>query len=125
MPFDVLGIDYAGPITYRSSKKRIGKAYILLFACNLTRAIYIELLPDQTAENCIRSLKRFVARRGRLKKIYSDNGKTFKAAAKWIRKVMKQEQFQNILARQNTILQFNLNRDPCWGGQFERMVVLW
>jgi hypothetical protein len=124
VPFEVLGIDYAGPITYRSSKKRIGKAYILLFACSLTRAIYLELLPDQTAENCIRSLKRFVARRGRPKKIYSDNGKTFKAAANWIRKVMKQEQFQNFLARQNIIWQFNLSRASWWGGQFERMVGL-
>jgi transposase len=124
VPFEVLGIDYAGPITYRSSKKIIGKAYILLFACSLTRAIYLELLPDQTAENCIRSLKRFVTRRGRPKKIYSDNGKTFKAAANWIRKVMKQEQFQNFLARQNIIWQFNLSRAPWWGGQFERMVGL-
>ena len=39
VPFEVLGIDYASPITYRSSKKRIGKAYILLFACSLTLAI--------------------------------------------------------------------------------------
>jgi hypothetical protein len=66
----------------------------------------------------------FVARRGRPKKIYSDNGKTFKAAANWIRKVMKQEQFQNFLARQNIIWQFNLSRASWWGGQFERMVGL-
>jgi hypothetical protein len=39
VPFEVLGIDYASPITYRSSKKIIGKAYILLFACSLTLAI--------------------------------------------------------------------------------------
>jgi transposase len=37
---------------------------------------------------------------------------------------MKQEQFQNFLARQNIIWQFNLSRAPWWGGQFERMVGL-
>ena len=36
VPSDVLGVEYAGPIYYRSSEKRfcICKACILLFACN-------------------------------------------------------------------------------------------
>ena len=34
-PFQVVGVDYAGP-----TKKRDSKVYILLFACSLTRAIY-------------------------------------------------------------------------------------
>ena len=36
VPFQVLGVDYAGPIPYKISKKRDGKAHILLFACSLT-----------------------------------------------------------------------------------------
>ena len=61
----MLGADYAGPIAYKLKPKKEGKAYILLFACSLTRAIHLELLPDQTTEEFIRSFKRFIGRRGR------------------------------------------------------------
>ena len=96
VPFEVLGVDFAGPIAYKLSPKKEGKAYILLFPCSLTRAIHLELLPNQMAEGVIRSLERFIARRGRPRKIYSDNGSSFTAAAaKWMSKVMKSEQLQN------------------------------
>ena len=124
VPFEVVGVDFAGPITYKLSPKKEGKAYILLFACSLTRAIHLELLPNQTAEEFIRSLKKFIARKGRPRKIYSDNGRSFTAAATWLSKVMKAEQLQNHLAHQGIQWQFNLSRAPWWGGQFERLVGL-
>ena len=34
-PFQVVGVDFAGPIKYRISKKTQGKAYVTLFACSL------------------------------------------------------------------------------------------
>ena len=91
-PFEVLGVDYAGPLIYKINKTKDGKAYILLFACSLTRSIHLELLPDQTTENFIKSFKRFIARRGRPWKVYSDNGKTFVAAAKWISNISRLDQ---------------------------------
>ena len=58
VPFQVVGVDYASPISYKASSKReTRKAYILLFACSLTRAIHLELLSDQTAEGFIKSFK--------------------------------------------------------------------
>ena len=87
-PFQVVGLDYAGPITYRK-KKSERKAYILLYACSLTRALHLDLLPDLSTEEFIFSFKRLVARRGRPRKIYSDKEKTFVAAAKSIRKAME------------------------------------
>ena len=56
-PFQVIGVDYAGPMTYRVSKKKEGKMYIPLFACSLTRAIHLELITDQTTDGLIRCLK--------------------------------------------------------------------
>ena len=124
VPFQVLGVDYAGPIPYKISKKKEGKAYILLFACSLTRAIHLELLSDQSTEEFIKSLKRFIARRGRPQKVYSDNGKSFIAAAKWLRSIMNDEKMQDYLAHQQITWQFNLSRAPWWGGQYERLVGL-
>ena len=82
VPFKSIGVDFAGLIKYFSKNKSEMKAYILLFACSSTRAVYLNLLPDQTTEHLLRSLKRFVARRGRPEKIFSDNGRTYVSASK-------------------------------------------
>lgn len=89
MPFKFIGVDFAGPVKYFSKNRKEMKAYIVLYACSLTRAVYLELLPDQTTQEFLRSLKRFIARRGRLEKIFSDNGTTFVAASKWLEKIHK------------------------------------
>ena len=78
----MIRVDYAGPIKYRTRGRKEGKAYIVLFACRLTRGLYLELLPELTTDEFLGSLKRLIARRGKLNKIYSDNGKTFIAAVK-------------------------------------------
>ncbi|XP_028413531.1 uncharacterized protein LOC114536368 [Dendronephthya gigantea] len=122
--FQVIGVDYAGPIPYRTAKNRERKSYLLLYTCSLSRAVHLELLPDLTTTEFIHSLKKFIARRGRPRKIYSDNGRTFVSAATWLRKVMKEERFHNWLAEQRIEWQFNLSRAPWWGGQFERMIGL-
>ena len=122
--YQVIGIDYAGPLRYRKSKGKEGKAYILLYACSLTRGVYLDLLPNMEMADCLKSLQRFIARRGRPERIYSDNGATFVAAAKWLDRVQRDEQLQDFLARNAIKWQFNLSRAPWWGGQFERMVGL-
>ena len=58
----------------------------------------------------IKSLKQLIARRGRSSRIYSDDGQSFAAAAKWLKKVRKDERFHLFLSDQSIIWQFNLNR---------------
>ena len=123
-PFEVIGVDYMGPISYKASIKKEGKGYVLLYSCSLKRAVHLELLPTLETREFIRSFKQFIARRGRPKKVYSDNGSTFVGAAGWLRKVMRDEQFNDYLAKHSIKWQFNLSRAPWWGCQFERMVGL-
>jgi len=85
---------------------------------------FLDLLPSLETTEFLESFKRFIARRERPQKVYSDNGKTFVDAVKWIKQVMRDEKFQNFLAHQGIQWQFNLSRAPGWGGQFERMVGL-
>ena len=108
-------MDFAGPVKYLSKSKREMKAYIVLYACCLTRAVYLEILPNLTVEEFIRSIKRLIARRGRPKKIFSDNGKTFVAAAKWLRKIRNDEKLNDLLAKQGIVWQFNLGRERLIG----------
>ena len=97
-PFQTIGVDFAGPLRYRKTNKTEGKSYIVLYACSLTRGIYIELLTSLSTEEFIRSLKQFIARKRRPDKIYSDNGKTFVAVAKWLSAAQRNESLQNLLA---------------------------
>ena len=57
--------------------KNRGKAYILLHACSLTGAVYVDLVPHLETTDFIRSVMCFISRRGRPRRIYSDNAKTF------------------------------------------------
>ena len=122
-PFQVVGVDYAGPFI-STTRKRDSKVYILLFAFSLTRAIYIELMRNQTVEEFVKALKRLIARRGRPEVIYSDNAKTFVAADKWLKQVLRKEDVNDILATNEIRWKFNLSRAPWWGGQFERIIGL-
>ena len=82
LPFQVVGVDYAGPIRYQKRGKQEGKAYIIVYACSLTRAMYLELTKTMSTEEFLSTFKRFVARKGRPLKVYSDNAKTFVAGDK-------------------------------------------
>eukprot|EP00794_Sanderia_malayensis_P011523 gene11523-biopygen9194 len=88
-PFEVISIDYAGPIRYKCKGQIERKAYILLFTCSLTRAVYIETVTDMTVEQFIPCLKGLIARRRRPSNIYSDNAKTFISGAKKLKVILK------------------------------------
>ena len=122
--FEVVGVDFAGPIRYRKSARVEGKAYLVLFACSLSRALHLEVLPNLETVTFLESLKRLVARRGRPSKIFSDNGRTFIGAAKWLKQIRSDEQIQSYLADEEIHWRFNLSRAPWWGGQFERLIGL-
>ena len=90
------------------------KAYILLIICSLSRAVPLELVQSQKLEELNICFKRFVARRGKPQKVFSDNAKAFKSAAEWIKAIIKSERFQDYLSENCIKWQFNLSRAPWW-----------
>ena len=97
-PFEVIGMDFAGPLACKVRANTEGKVYILLLACSLTRAVYIDVV---TVDQFMVFSQRVHHKRGRPNKIYMDNAKTFVAASKKIRKIMESEKIHNYLARNN------------------------
>ena len=89
--FQVVGVDFAGPLKYRKGKKNEAKAYIVLYACSLTRGIYLELLLNMETKEFMSNLKRFIARRGRPETFYSDSGRTFIGTARLLRTIKATE----------------------------------
>ena len=83
--FQVVGVDFAGPLKCFEKGRREAKAYIVLYACILTRDLHLELLPNLETAEFLSSLKRLISRRGRPKKIHSENGRSFVGAAKWFK----------------------------------------
>ena len=120
--FTYTGVDFAGPIHVRGSDGVSQKAWICLFTCYVTRAVHLEATADQSTETFLRSLKRFAARRGMLTKFISDNGKTFKAASKYLKTVFKDGTVKEYLTGLGVQWIFNVERAPWWGGAFERLV---
>ena len=121
----IIGVNFAGPLKYHIRRSKTeGKAYIALYSYSLTRAVYLDVKQSLETSEFIRSLKGFIACRGRPMKIYSDNGKTFVGTEKWLKQIMHDEQVQDYLAHQNMKWQFNLSRPSWWGGQFERLTWL-
>ena len=82
----------------------------------------LDITTDLSTETFIRCLNRFATRRGLPHKVLSDNGKTFKSAAKFIKKLFKDEVVLNYLSGRGVEWMFNIEKAPWWGGIFERMV---
>ena len=86
-PFQNTGIDFFGPILVTLSKKTRAnqakaKRYGVIFTCMTTRAVHLEIAGDLSSDSFILSLRRFIARRGNVKNIRSDNGTNFIGAEK-------------------------------------------
>ena len=83
-PFLTTGIDYAGPVYIRLGpprSKQTSKGYIAIFVCFATKAVHIELVTSLSTDSFLAALRRFTARRGKPRTIYSDNGTNFQGAA--------------------------------------------
>ena len=115
-PFEVTGVDFDGPLSYRIGKEDLGKYSIIIFTCKSSRAVHLEVTRTQTADEFQKKLKAFILRRMRPRVIVSDNAGVFKTTADWIRAIRKSEKSQNYLATEEICWQFNLARSPWWGG---------
>lgn len=82
---------------------------VKLILC-LTWAIHLELLSDQTTKEFIKAFKRFIAKKGRQQKVYSDNGRSFVADSKRLSSIMRDDKVQEYLAHQHITWQFNLHQ---------------
>ena len=119
LPSEIIGTDYVGPLYYKSKGKKDLKTYILSFFCSVSRTIHLELVPNLTTTEFIKSFKRLILRRPKSNIIYSDNSKTFKAGAKWLNSINRDEKFHDFFNKERIIKKFNLSRAPWWAGQYQ------
>ena len=58
-----VGVDYTELLKYCNNGKTEGKAHVLLYACSLTCALFLDLLPNLETKEFLASFKHFTARR--------------------------------------------------------------
>ncbi|EGT51378.1 hypothetical protein CAEBREN_15675 [Caenorhabditis brenneri] len=127
-PFQFVGLDYIGPLQYKRSDGQ-GKLWILLVSCIFTRAVHLEVVPDNTTVSFINGLRRFISRRGAPQFILSDNAPLFKLAYSMINEdlktiVNKNEELTSYLANKQIKIKLITPLSPWQGGAYERLVGL-
>ena len=113
-PFTNTGVDYLGPLLVKPTlgpSSKLYKTHIVLYTCASSRAIHLDLVPDNTSGAFVRSLKRFASRRGIPKLFISDNAKTFLG-----------KELKEYLKVMHSSWEYILEKSPWWGGFYERMV---
>ena len=75
-PFTYCGADLFGPFVIEERRKEL-KRYGVLFTCFGSRAIHIETTNSLETDSFVQALRRFMARRGSVRQIYSDKGTNF------------------------------------------------
>ena len=88
-PFSHVGVDYFGPFQVKQGRALV-KRYGCVFTCMTVRAIHIEVSHSLTTDSFLCALRRFISRREKPIKIYSDCGTNFVGAAKMLQDHLKQ-----------------------------------
>ena len=122
--FSNTGVDYFGPIIVKLNKRArltqpTAKRYGVLFTCLTTRGVYLELATDMTTDVFILALRRFIAQRGHVKILRSDNGSNFIGAEKELKHALTcidQNKVAQTLSKQHIQWKFNPPVSPWMGG---------
>lgn len=123
-PFTRTGVDLFGPFNIKRGRVSV-KRYGVIFTCLACRAVHIEMATSLETDSFIQALRRFIARRGQVKEIRSDNGTNFVGADRELRKAIKEwntAQIENTLLQRDITWLFNPPSGSHHGGVWERII---
>lgn len=120
------GIDYAGPFELKmvGTEKR-KKCWIAIFVCLKTRAVHIDIVMDISSASFLACYERFIGKRGRCEKLFSDNGTAFVGAEKELQRALEKwisKEFLDHIHNKGTQWQFMTPAAPHQGGIYEAAV---
>ena len=92
-PFTYCGVDMFAPFIIKERQSEI-KRYGILFTCRNSRAIHIKGARFMDTNSFILALRRFIACRGNVRSMRSENGSNFVGAAKELGQALKEMEQQ-------------------------------
>ena len=110
-PFTYSGIDYFGLFYIKQGRKDV-KRYGVLFTCLASRAVHIEMADSLEMDSFINALRRFMARRGPVHEIRSDQGTNIVGAERELKKALDELDHSAIL--RNLCRDFNADWTIQW-----------
>ena len=119
-PFTYCGMDCFGPFYIKEGRKEL-KRYGLLLTCMCSRAVHIEMLDDLTTDAFINALRSFIAIRGKVRQIRSDQGTNFVGARREFAEALK-EMDQEELKELGCEFVMNTPASSHVGGVWERQI---
>lgn len=123
-PFTDVGMDYFGPMEVKRGRHTV-KRYGVIFTCLTSRAVHLEVAHTLDTNSCINSIRRFVCRRGQVRRIRSDNGTNFVSANRELKQAIKelnQDKFHKTLMQDGIQWNFNPPHGAHHGGVWERLI---
>lgn len=123
-PFTKVGVDYFGPFLVKRGRSLV-KKYGVIFTCLAIRAVHIEVASLLDTDSCLNAIRRFVARRGQVKILRSENGTNFVAAERELRQSIEKwnnQKIQDHLSQQGIRWVFNPPTGSHHGGAWERLI---
>ena len=101
------------------------KRYGVIFTCLTIRAVHIEVASSLDTDSFINALRRFIARRGQIKELRSDNGTNFIGAERELRRAVEGwnlEKINDVLSLKGIKWTFNPPTGSHHGGAWERLI---
>lgn len=123
-PFTYCGADCFGPFLVKEGRKEL-KRYGLLITCMASRAIHVEVLDDMSTDAFINGLRCFIALRGPVRHIRSDQGTNFVGAKHELKQSLKElndSKLQSYLSDNNCDFVMNPPSSSHFGGVWERLI---
>ena len=95
LPYTNCGIDMFGPFIIKEGREELIRNGVI-FTCFSSRTVHIERTCDLGTDSFIQALRRFVARRGKIRVLRSDNGSNFVRSQKELEKAYIEMDHQKI-----------------------------
>lgn len=131
-PFQITGLDVAGPYEIFANNGHAKKTWILLFTCTMSRFIHLNILDSMGSGHVLEAIISINACHGPIAELISDNGTNFVGAARIIQqdklriinelKKINNEVQAEIAQKYLLAWKFIPPQSPWWGGFYERLI---
>ena len=123
-PFTPVGLDCFGPLQVRSGRSLV-KRYGVILTCMIICAVHLEVAFSLDTDLFLMALRRFIARRGQVKIIRSDNTTNFTSGERELIESINawnQSKIYDTLLQKNIKWIFNPPSGSHFGGVWERCI---
>ena len=126
-PFTHCAVDCFGPFYIKEKRSEV-KRWGVLFTCMASRAIHLESVNSMSSDSFLNAFRRFVSRRGPVRKLFCDKGTNFVGGKNMLEDALKENDHVRIrgeLLKSDCDwfeFKFNVPMASSMGGVWERMI---